>query len=121
MTGAEELCRRAADANARRDAPDWRVEEVICAARQNIAFTTGAFADTDPGQARASLRESRELSTALGYQSAIDLLWATAIAFLVGDQAAVLELGRRAIHGLQRAATASGWASSSQLSLMCRR
>jgi hypothetical protein len=45
VTGAEELCRRVADANARRDAPDWRVEEVICAARQNIAFTTGAFAD----------------------------------------------------------------------------
>ena len=56
---------------------------------------------TDPGQARACLRESRELSTALGYQSAIDLVWATAIAFLVGDQAATLELGRRAIRGLQ--------------------
>ena len=175
VTGAEELCRRAAEANARRDTPDWRVEETICAARSSIAVTTGAFADaarlaeqaagiaraggdladasveltiavadhllvgddpgavplanealalarqigapaliatsllavgaavaeTDPGQARACLRESRELSTALGYQSALDLVWATAIAFLVGDQAAALELGRRAIHGLQ--------------------
>ena len=60
-----------------------------------------AVAETDPGQARACLRESRELSTALGYQNAIDLVWATAIAFLVGDQAATLELGRHAIRGLQ--------------------
>jgi predicted ATPase len=44
-TGAEELCRRAADANARLATPDWRVEETICAARQNIANTRGAFAD----------------------------------------------------------------------------
>jgi hypothetical protein len=32
---------------------------------------------------------------------AVDLLWATAIAFLLGDQAATLELGRRAIRGFQ--------------------
>ena len=156
VTGAEELCRRAAEANARRDTPDWRVEETVCAARSNIAITTGAFADaarlaeqaadlaraggdladasveltyavayhlllddapaavplanealalarqigapaliatsllalgaavadTDPDQARACLRESRELSAALGYQSAVDLPWAAAIAFL---------------------------------------
>jgi len=177
VTDAEELCRRAADANARRDTPDWRVEEVILSARSNAAITAGAFADcarlaeqaagiaraggdladaclalilatgghmlagdtpaavplarealalarqigapalvansllavgaavaeTDPSQARACLRESRELSTALGYQSARDLFWATAIAFLVGDQAATLDLGCRAIRGLQRA------------------
>jgi hypothetical protein len=60
-----------------------------------------AVAETDPGQARACLRESQELSTELGYQSAIDLNWAATIAFLVGDQAAALELARRAIHGLQ--------------------
>ena len=175
VTGAEELCRRAADASERQATPDWRVEEAITAARSSIAVTTGAFADaarlaeqvaglaraggdladasveltfavadhlivgndqravplanealmlarqinspaliarcllalgaavaeTDPGQARARLRESRELSTALGYQSAIDLTWATIISFAVGDQAAALELGRRAIHGLQ--------------------
>jgi hypothetical protein len=175
VTGTEELGRRAAAANARRDVPDWRVEETICAARQNIALATGAFADaarlaeqaagharaggdladaslhlgvavgdhmlagetpaavpparealalarqtgapaliatsllavglavaeTDPDQARACLRESRELSTALGYHSTINLVWATAIAFLIGDQAASLELGRRAIHRLQ--------------------
>jgi hypothetical protein len=175
VTGAEELCRRAAEANARQTTPDWRVEQTICAARQNIAAAAGALTDaarlaeqaagiaraggdladasigltfaaahhvladdapaavplanealalarqigapaliatsllavgatvagTDPGQARACLRESRELSTPLGYQNAIDLLWATGIAFAVGDQAVALELGRRAIHGLQ--------------------
>ena len=56
-----------------------------------------AVADTDPGQARASLRESRELSTALGYQNSLGLLWATGIAYRINDLAATLELGRRAI------------------------
>ena len=175
VTGAEELCRRAAEANERQATQDWRVEEAISAARSSIAVTNGAFADaarlheqvaslaraggdladasveltfavadqlligndlrpiplanealalarqinapaliarcllalgaavseTDPGQARACLRESRELSTALGYQSAIDLTWAASIAFAVGDQAAALDLSRRAIHGLR--------------------
>jgi predicted ATPase len=175
-TGAEDLCRRAAEANARRGTPDWRVEEAICAARQNIANTRGAFADaarlaeraagiaraggdladasieltiavadyvivddapravplatealalarqigapaliatgllavgvavavTDPGRAHACLRESRELSTALGYQSAIDLIWTTAIASLTHDRTGTLRLGRHAIRGLQR-------------------
>ena len=84
--------------------------EALALARQTGApalIATGllalgaAVAETDPEQARACLRESRELSTALGYQSALDLNWAATIAFLVGDQAAALELGRRAIHGLQ--------------------
>src|SRR6516162_11861900 len=38
VTGAEELCRRAADASARWDIPDWRVEEDILAARANSAM-----------------------------------------------------------------------------------
>ena len=59
-------------------------------------------AGTDPGQARACLRESRELSTELGYQSAIDLIWGTALAYVAGDQTGTLELGRRAIRGLER-------------------
>jgi predicted ATPase/class 3 adenylate cyclase len=175
VSGAEELCRRADQASARRDTLDWRVEEIVCAARQNIANSRGAFEDaarlaeqaaglaraggsladasveliwaaadrvlvgdapgavplanealalarqigapaliasgllavgiavagTDPGQARACLRESLELSTALGYQSAIELVWATAVAYLTSDQAATLELGRRAIRGLR--------------------
>jgi predicted ATPase/class 3 adenylate cyclase len=175
VTGAEELCARAADASAHQATPDWRVEETICAARQNIATTRGAFADaarlakraagiaraggdladasveltfavvghllvgdapgavllarealalarqvgapaliatgllavgaavadTDPGQARARLRESRELSTALGYQSAVDFTWAAAIALVINDQAAALQFGRRALRGLE--------------------
>ena len=51
-------------------------------------------AETDPEQARACLRESRELSTALGYQSWLDHIWAAWIAFLVNDRTATLELGR---------------------------
>jgi predicted ATPase len=172
----EELCRRAAEANAGRDVHDWRIEEVICGARSNIAVTTGAFADTarlferaaglartggdladaslllglaaagyllvgdalradplarealtlarqigapaliatallvvgatvaetDIDRARACLRESLELSTALGYQSTIDHVWAAGIAFLVNDRTATLELGRSAIRALQR-------------------
>ena len=58
--------------------------------------------ETDPEQARACLRESLELSTALGYQGALDLVWAAGIAFLVNDRTATLELGRRAIRALQR-------------------
>src|SRR4030095_323493 len=44
VTVTNELCRRAAEANAGRDAHDWRVEEVICDARSSIAGTVGAFA-----------------------------------------------------------------------------
>ena len=173
VTVTEELCRRAAEANERRDPHDWRVEEVICDARSIIAVTVGAFADaarldeqaaaiartggdladaslqlglaasiylvggdapravpvarealtlarqigdpaliasgllavgttiaeTDPEQARACLRESLELSTAFGYQSTLGPRTA-ALAFLVNDRAATLELGRRAIGAL---------------------
>jgi tetratricopeptide (TPR) repeat protein len=176
VTVTEELCRRAAEANERRDPHDWRVEEVICDARSNIAGTVGAFADavrlderaaglaraggdladaslwlglaaadyllagdapravplarealtlarqigapaliatgllavgatvaeTDPEQARAYLRQSLELSTALGYQSWLDHVWAAGIAFLLNDPTATLELGRSAIRALQR-------------------
>jgi hypothetical protein len=87
-----------------------RAREALALARQTGApalIATGllalgaAVAGTDPERARACLRESRQLSTALGHHSAVDLLWATAIAFLLGDQAATLELGRRAIRGFQ--------------------
>jgi predicted ATPase/class 3 adenylate cyclase len=175
MTATEELCRRAAEANKLRDPYEWRVEEVICDARSNIAGSGGALVDgarlreraaamaraggdlgdaslqlgmaaggylfigdasravslarealtlarqigdpaliasgllavgttvveTDPEQARAYLRESLELSTALGYQSALDLAWAAALAFLLNDRTATLELGSRAIRALQ--------------------
>ena len=176
VTGAEELCRQAAEASARRGTPDWRVAVTVCATRSNIASATGAFTDAarlaeqaagiaraggdladasveltiaaidhrlagdapaavplasqalalarqagapaliatsllavattvaeaDPGQARAYLRESRELSTALGYQNSLDLVRETGIALQVGDRTAALELGRRAIRVLQR-------------------
>jgi predicted ATPase/class 3 adenylate cyclase len=175
VAGAEELSRRASEANARSDTPDWRVEETICSARASVATIRGAFADaaryseqaaslaraggdladasvhltfavgshliaddapaavplanealtlarqvgappliaagllavgaavadTDAEQARACLRESRELSATLGYQNPMGLTWEAAIAFLVGDQAATLDLARRAIHGLE--------------------
>jgi hypothetical protein len=61
-----------------------------------------AVVQTDPEQARACLHESRELSTALGYQSARDLVWATGIAGFLNDRTATLELGRSAIRALQR-------------------
>jgi predicted ATPase len=182
VTVTEELCRRAAEANGRRDSPDWRIEETICTARSNIANTRGAFADaarfaeqaadiaraagdladaslllclaasghllvgevsgavplarealalarkigapaliatgllavggtvaeTDPDRARACLRQSLELSTAVGYQSALDLVWTVGIAFFVSDRTATFELGRRAIHRLQRAGNRLG-------------
>jgi hypothetical protein len=59
-------------------------------------------AETDPEQARAYLRESRELSTALGYQSRLDHVWAAGIAFLLNDRTATLELGHSAIPAVQR-------------------
>jgi hypothetical protein len=60
-----------------------------------------AVADTDPDRSRGCLRDSLALSTALGYHSAIDLVWATAVASRIRDQKATLELGRRAILGLE--------------------
>src|SRR5215469_528154 len=60
-----------------------------------------AVAGTDPEQARAYLHESLELSTALGYQSARDLVWAAGIASLLNDRTTALELARSAIRGLQ--------------------
>ena len=60
-----------------------------------------AAAGADPEQARACLRESRELSSALAYNSLIDLVLATGVAFFTGDRAGTLELGRSALRGLQ--------------------
>ena len=61
-----------------------------------------AVAVTDPGQAQACLRESRELSATLGYHGATDLVWATAIAALTHDRTGTIELGSHAIRGLRR-------------------
>src|SRR4029453_8690843 len=57
-----------------------------------------AVVETDPPHARACLRENPELSTAFGYQGALDLAWAVGIAFFLNDQTLTLELGRSAIH-----------------------
>ncbi len=68
----------------------WR-SEALALARQigapaliatSLLEVGATVADTDPDQARACLRESLELSTALGYQKARDLVWATGIATL---------------------------------------
>ena len=67
----------------------------------SLLVVGATVAGTDPGQARARLNESRELGTALGYHSARDLVWATAIAFLLNDSAGTLELGSHAIASLQ--------------------
>src|SRR5262249_4231797 len=82
VTGAEELCRRAADANARRDTPDWRVEETICAARSNIANTTGAFEDAGrlAEQAAGFARAGGDLADA-----SIELTIAVADRVFTGD------------------------------------
>jgi predicted ATPase len=58
--------------------------------------------ETDPEQARACLRETLELSRALGYQGALLLVRATALALFVNDRTATLELGSRAIPAVQR-------------------
>ena len=66
VTVTEELCQRAAEANARQASPDWRVEEVICDARSIIAVTTGAFADANrlAEQAAAIARTGGDLADA---------------------------------------------------------
>jgi hypothetical protein len=87
VAGAEELCRRAADANARRDTPDWRVEETIHATRQNSAATTGAFVDA------ACWRPRSRLSSAIGRPRSNSAAVPSAVS--------------------SGAVTASGWASSS--------
>jgi hypothetical protein len=92
-TGAVPLARDALDLARQLRAP-------ALIATSLLALGT-AVAETDPELARACLRESRELSTALGYQSAINFNWASMLTFLVGDHATALELGRRAIDGLR--------------------
>jgi hypothetical protein len=59
-------------------------------------------AQTDPDRARACLRESLELRTILGYRGPLDHAGGAAIAFLLNDRTATLELGRSTIRALQR-------------------
>jgi hypothetical protein len=94
VTVTEELCRAAAEANERRDPPDWRVEEVICAARTNIAFATGAFADGNRlnEQAAAIARTGGDLADA-----SLQLGLAAGGYLLVGDGPRAVPLAREAL------------------------
>jgi predicted ATPase/class 3 adenylate cyclase len=94
VTVTEELCRRAAEANERRDPPDWRVEEVICAARTNIAFATGAFADGVRlnEQAATIARAGGDLADA-----SLQLGLAAGGYLLVGDRPRAVPLAREAL------------------------
>ena len=60
-----------------------------------------SVAGTDPGQARAYLNESREISATVGHHSALNLIIATGIAFVIRDRAAALELGGQTLRNLQ--------------------
>jgi predicted ATPase/class 3 adenylate cyclase len=92
--GAEELCRRAAEANARQASPGWRVEEVICSARLTIAFTAGAFADAArlAERAAAIARAGGDLA-----DTSIQLGTAAAGCLLVGDAPRAVPLAREAL------------------------
>ena len=94
VTVTEELCRRAAEANERRDPHDWRVEEVICDARSNIAGTVGAFADA------VRLNERAAGLARAGGDLADASLWlgiAAADYLLVGDAPRAVPLAREAL------------------------
>jgi hypothetical protein len=94
VTGAEELCRRAADANAHRATPDWRVEATVRATRSNIAFATGAFADA----ARLS-EQGADLAQAGGdlADASVELTYATSYHLLIDDAPAAVPLARQAL------------------------
>src|SRR5215211_7407768 len=94
VTVTEELCRRAAEANERRDTHDWRVEEVICEAQSNIAGTVGAFADAVRLDERAAglARAGGDLADA-----SLQLGLAAADYLLVGDPPRAVPLAREAL------------------------
>jgi tetratricopeptide (TPR) repeat protein len=94
VTVTEELCRAAAEANERRDRHDWRVEEVICDARSNIAVSTGAFADANrlTEQAAAIARTGGDLADA-----SLQLGLAAGGYLLVGDAPRAVPLAREAL------------------------
>jgi predicted ATPase/class 3 adenylate cyclase len=94
VTGAEELCRRAADANAHRATPDWRVEATVRATRSNIAFATGAFAD-----AARLAEQGADLARAGGdlADASVELTYATSYHLLIDDAPAAVPLARQAL------------------------
>src|SRR6516165_9967215 len=94
VTGTEELWRRAAEANARRDTPDWRVEAVVCGARTNIAVATGAFADAArfAEQAAGIARAGGDLADA-----SVEFTIAAGCYLLVDNVPAAVPLAREAL------------------------
>ena len=94
MTVTEELCRRAAEANERRDPHDWRVEEVICDARSKIAGSVGAFADGArlPERAAGLARAGGDLA-----DTSLQLGIAAGGYLLVGDAPRAVPLAREAL------------------------
>jgi hypothetical protein len=84
----------AIEANARRDAPDWRAEATVCAARSNIAIATGAFADAArlAEQAADLARAGGELADA-----SVELTYATSYRLLRNDAPAAVPLAREAL------------------------
>ena len=111
MTGAQELCRRAAEANARQGSPDWRVEETICAALYSIAITVGAFADA----ARLAEQAAR-LALAGGdlADASVHLTMAVADHLVIGDAPTATPLANEAV-SLAREVGAPALITSSQL------
>ena len=94
VAGAEELCRQAAEANARQATPDWRVEETICAVRSVIATIRGAFADAArlAEQAAGLARAGGDLADA-SMQLSIAVLGHV----LAGDDPEAVSLAREAL------------------------
>ena len=94
VTVTEALCRAAAEANERRDPQDWRVEEVICDARSNIAFSAGAVADANrlTEQAAAIALAGGDLADA-----SLQLGVAASGYVLVGDAPRAVPLAREAL------------------------
>jgi hypothetical protein len=94
VTVTEELYRKAAEANADRHTPDWRVEETICAARSNIANTRGAFADAarSAEQAAGIARAGGDLADA-----SLQLGIAAVVQILVGDAPRAVPLACEAL------------------------
>jgi hypothetical protein len=74
--------------------PDWRVEEVICAARTNIAVHAGAFADAArlAEQAAGLARAGGDLADA-----SLELRLAAGGYLFVGDASTALPLAREAL------------------------
>jgi predicted ATPase/class 3 adenylate cyclase len=113
VTSAQELCRRAAEANARQDTPDWRVEETICAARSSIAVTTGAFADAArlAEQAAGLARAADDLADA-----SVELTFAAADHLLIDDDPGAVPLANEAL-ALARQAGAPALVATSLLAV----